>query len=176
MPLEFCLPGAFWILAMPKRVCLFTLFCTCWINPAFALLDETPPTPDIEVLHAEFGLFNPASAGKPVLTPSAVVPLKQGQHYGWSIMLRTTKPKVRWREEFSLPSPPSSWGSDELPAASQTVSQDRMISIVELDAIPIDGVIENIWEVAPGDPKGHYIIRVTIDGGNQQVFEFDLQE
>jgi hypothetical protein len=176
MPLEYCSPGVFWILAVPRLVCLFTLFCMSWINPAFALVDETPPTPDIEVLHAEFGLFNPATAGKPVLTPSAVVPFKKGQRYGWLIVLRTTKPKVKWREEFTLPSPPSTWAGDELPAASQTVSQDRMTSIVELDAIPIDGVIENVWEVAPGDPKGHYIIRVTIDGGNQQVFEFDLQE
>ena len=44
-----------------------------------------------------------------------------------------------------------------------------------MDAPPIDGVIQNIWVVAPGDPKGHYIMRVTIDGGNQQVFEFDVQ-
>ena len=161
---------------MLRRVCLFTLLCMSWTNPAFALVDEAPPAPDIEVLHAVFGLFNRAPAGELVLTPSAVVPFKKGQRYGWSIVLRTTKPKVKWREEFTLPSPPSTWGSDELPPASQTISQDRMTSIVELDAIPIDGVIENVWEVTRGDPKGHYIIRVTIDGGNHQVFEFDLQE
>jgi hypothetical protein len=176
MPHEYGSPCVFWILAMPRLVCLFALFCMSWINPAFALVDETPPMPDIEVLHADFGLFNPSPTGDLMLTPSAVVPLKKGQHYGWSIVLRTSKPKVRWREELTLPSPPSTWANDELPAASQAISQDRMTSIVELDTIPIDGVIENIWEVTPGDPKGHYIIRVTIDGGNQQVFEFDLRE
>ena len=176
MALENRAPFLLRTVATPKGAYLLALFCMSWINPAFALLDETPPMPDIEVLHADFGLFNRALSGELVLTPSAVVPLKKGQQYGWSILLRTSKPRVRWHEELTLPSPPSSWGGDELPAAKQTISQDRMTSIVELDATPVDGVIENVWEVAPGDPKGHYIIRLTIDGGNQQVFEFDLRE
>jgi hypothetical protein len=161
---------------MPRLVFLFVLVCLSWTGDVFALVDETPPTPDIEVIHAEFGLFNPSPSGEWVLTPSAIVPLKKGQHYGWSILLKTNKPRVKWREEFTLPSPPRTWGGDELPVANQTISQDHLTSVVEVDAIPIEGVIENIWELAPGDPKGHYIIRVTIDGGSPQVFEFDVQE
>jgi hypothetical protein len=176
MRLKHCPLGIFRIPAMRRLICLFMVSCTSWINPALAFVDETPPAPDVEVLHADFGLFKSAPGGERVFKPSTVVPLKNGQHYGWSIVLRTSKPKVRWREEFTLPSPPSTWTSEEWPGASQTISQDRMTSIFESDAIPINGVIENIWEVAPGDPKGHYTIRVTIDGGNQQVFEFDLQE
>jgi hypothetical protein len=175
MPLVCCLRDA-WILAMSRLVCLFTLSCMFWINPAFALLDEAPPEPDIEVLRADFGLFDTTQSGKWVLTPSAVVPLKQGQHYGWSILLKTSRPTVKWREEFTLPAPPSTWSGDEPAAEGQTISPNGMTSVVESDAVPINGVIEHVWEVAPGDPKGHCIIRVTIDGGNQQVFEFDVQE
>ncbi|HYP69091.1 MAG TPA: hypothetical protein VEP67_12690 [Thiobacillaceae bacterium] len=176
MSLNCCLRGATRILSRPGLFRLFALACMFWITTASALVDEAPPAPDIEVLRADFGLFNPAPSGEWVLTPSAVVPLKQGQHYGWSIVLRTARPWVKWREEFTLPAPPSNWASGELPAEDQTISSDRTTSILELDAVPVNGVIENIWEVAPGDPKGHYTIRVTIDGGNQQVFEFDVQE
>ncbi|MGA7949059.1 MAG: hypothetical protein WCA45_02735 [Thiobacillaceae bacterium] len=96
MALENRAPFLLRTVATPKGAYLLALFCMSWINPAFALLDETPPMPDIEVLHADFGLFNRALSGELVLTPSAVVPLKKGQQYGWSILLRTSKPRVRW--------------------------------------------------------------------------------
>jgi len=161
---------------MPRLIFLSMLVCLSWTNTVLASVDETPPAPDIEVIHADFGLFNPSPSGGWVLTPSAIVPLRKGQHYGWSILLKTSKPTVKWREEFTLPSSPGTWGNDESPVVKQTVSQDRLTSVVEVEAIPVEGVIENIWEVAPGDPKGHYMIRVTIEGGNPQVFEFDVQE
>ena len=161
---------------MPRLLRLFMLLCLSWANPVFALLDETPPIPDIEVIRAEFGLFNSSPSGEWVLTPSSIVPFKKGQHYGWSILLKTSKPRVKWREEFTLPSPPSTWGNDEFSVVHQTVTRDRLTSVVEVDAIPINGVIQSIWEVVPGDPQGHYIIWVTIDGGNPQLFEFDVRE
>ncbi|MGA7179984.1 MAG: hypothetical protein WBX11_10410 [Thiobacillaceae bacterium] len=160
---------------MPRLVCLSMLFCMSWPPFAFALVDETPPTPPVEVLRADFGLFNASPSGGWILTRTSIIPLKKGQHYGWSILLKTNKPVVKWREEFTLPSPPVSWVSDGLTDPSQTISPDHMTSILEVDAIPVNGVIRNVWEVTAGDPKGHYRIRVTIEGDNQQVFEFDVR-
>jgi hypothetical protein len=161
---------------MSRLVRLFLFLSLSWGAPGFAMLDKTPPAPDIEVIHAEFGLYYASPSGEWVLTPSATVPLEKGQHYGWSILLKTTKPRVKWREEFTLPSPPKSWGGEQMPVAMQTISPDHLTSVLEVDAIPVGGVIENMWEVEPGDPEGHYMIRVTIDGGSAQVFEFEVRK
>ncbi|MGO9446862.1 MAG: hypothetical protein ACLPXB_19105 [Thiobacillaceae bacterium] len=142
--------------------------------PACASIDATPPQPDIEIIRAEFGLFNHTDSGELAFHPSRVVPFKEGQQYGWSILLRTTQRKIKWREVLTLPSSPTSWEGD-LQGAVQRISADRRTSIIEGEVTPVNGVIENVWEVAPGDPVGHYVIEVTINGANQQVFEFEVQ-
>jgi hypothetical protein len=154
---------------------LWGVFCLCCGLPAQASFDLSPPPPEIEVLSAQFGLFAPNSAGRLVLTPSKIVPDRKGQRYGWAIRLQTTRPTVRWREELTLPAAPATWGGEELPPDIQTISRDNRTSVIQADVVPVNGMIENVWEVAPGDPRGHYVIRVTIDGANLQVFEFDVK-
>ena len=36
-------------------------------------------------------------------------------------------------------------------------------------------MIFNVWNVASGNPKGRYIIRVIVDGMVERTFEFDVQ-
>ncbi len=163
-------------LAMTRFVGPLVLFCLSWASTAFALVEETPASPDVEVIRADFGRFDNAPSGAWILTTSASVPLKVGQHYGWSILLKTSKPVVKWREEFTLPSAPATWSDGDSPDPRPTLSSDRKISVLEVEAEPVRDTIDHMWEVAPGDPEGHYVIRVTIDGGNEQVFEFDVHK
>jgi len=140
-----------------------------------AITEQVPPSSsDLQVIRADFGLFNPPGSGKPPFVPSRTVPLAEGQAYGWIIHLKATKTKIKWREEFTLPSPPTTWGDAQL-QGPQSISEDGRVSItetqVELDA----GVILNIWAVAPGDPAGRYVIRVIIENAVERVFEFDVQ-
>ncbi len=151
-------------------ICLFAAY------PARAAVDATPEPPDLEVLRADFGLFDTTPSGSWILTTTTSVPLKVGQHYGWSILLKTTKPVVRWREEFTLPSAPVTWGGGDSPDPRRTVSADRKTSVLEVEAVPKRNTIDHMWEVVAGDPEGHYVIRVTIDGANEQVFEFDVHK
>ena len=155
---------------------LFALLLA-WISaPAVATTTELPfnKPSGTQVLRAEFGLFNLSQSGKPPFVPAKVVPLKPNQSYGWLIQLRTDKPKIRWKEEFTLPAKPNTWGDPE-PIGARTVSSDGRVSVTEREVAPDRGTIFNVWTVAPGDPKGRYRIRVYVEGSLAQEFEFDVQ-
>jgi len=132
-----------------------------------------PRASALQVEAADFGLFSAAADGTLDFTPTRTVPLVESQNYGWAIRLRNPPPRVKWREEFILPSAPVTWGK---PAeGAQTVSKDRTTSVSEREVEPVDGIIFNTWAVAKGDPRGRYTIRVTIDGGEPIVFDFDVE-
>ena len=129
---------------------------------------------NVQIIKAKFGLFNSPNSGKPPFIETNTVPLKTGQGYGWLILLKTDKPTIKWREEFTLPSAPATWGEGK-PQAINKVTEDKKTSIIEKTVTPVHGVIFNAWEVAPGDPKGHYVIRVIIESAEEQRFEFDVK-
>ena len=134
-----------------------------------------PAASDVEVLQAEFGLFHAPDSGKPSFEPSRTIPLKDGQEYGWFLILKTSRPTVTWREEFTLPSAPQSWGTGE-DQGRQRISVDRTTSTTER-TVPLDerGLVLNRWAVAPGDPAGRYEIRVFVDGVLVRTFEFEVE-
>ncbi len=127
-----------------------------------------------EVISADFGVFNQPSSGKPAFVATTVVPLIPDQGYGWIVHLRTEKSKIRWREEFVLPVKPDTWGEQE-PIGTRSVSTDGRISITERVVSPDRGLIFNAWSVAPGDPKGKYLIRVFVEGALVKAFEFEVK-
>ena len=152
------------------------LFAFALGGPAIA---ETPSeslgaAKGYEVVSAEFGLFNSTSSTAADFAPTAVVPLTPNQGYGWVMRLRTAKPKIQWREEFTLPASPGTWGVPE-PLGTRAVSEDGRTSVTEREVSPDQGLIYNSWAVAPGDPKGRYVIRVFVEGDLAKVFEFDVQ-
>jgi hypothetical protein len=127
-----------------------------------------------EVISGNFGLFNLSDPNKPTFVPTTVVPLSPNQAYGWIIRLRTDKSKIKWREEFTLPVKPATWGDAE-PLGTRSVSNDGRTSVTEREVSPERGVIFNSWSVAPGDPKGRYMIRVFVEGSLTKTFEFEVR-
>ena len=128
---------------------------------------------DVEIVRAGFGLFNPPQSGKPAFQASLRVPLQEGQGYGWFIELKTALPKVRWREELVVPSPPITWGIDK--SASQSLSEDRKTMTTEREVVPNRGLILHVWGVAAGDPKGPHVVRVYVEGKLVRTFEFETE-
>lgn len=126
-----------------------------------------------QVISGHFGLFNPDDPAHG-FTPSDVVPLVENQSYGWVIRLRTNKSTVKWREEFVLPEKPDTWGSAQA-FGKHSISPNGRVSITEREVTPEKGMIFNVWTVAPGDPKGKYIIRVFVEGRLVKTFRFDVQ-
>jgi hypothetical protein len=133
---------------------------------------ENPTAQDVVIVRAEFGLFNTSGSSEQRFVPSSTVPYVVDRGYGWIILIETKKPKVRWREELTLPAPPATWGEPEK-RGTQSISDDKRVSVIEREVEPKDGLIFNVWAVAAGDPKGHYVIRVIIEDHAEHVFEFD---
>jgi hypothetical protein len=155
---------------------LFSLFAFVLLGliAASSSIGAVDAARDYEVIRAEFGIIDFDNAGKSVFIPTAVVPFKPEQSYGWIMLLRTAKAKISFREEFTLPVKPDTWGDPE-PLGTRTLSADRRTAITERTVTPDRGLIFKSWQVAPGDPKGHHVIRVYIEGRLEKVFEFDLR-
>lgn len=133
---------------------------------------QAPTAPDVQMLGGAFGLFSNAVDGPAQFTPATVVPLVEGQGYGWILKLRTSKRQVRWREEFNLPAAPQTWGEREQ-LGRRSLSEDSRVAITERVVEPADGLIYNSWAVAKGDPAGKYRIRVYVEGQLAATFEFE---
>ena len=101
--------------------------------PAYA---APPPRtePAVQIEQASFGVFSLTADGGSTSSPRRRVPLKPNQEFGWVIGVTTTKPTVRWREEFTVPYPPETWGPVE---GKHEISADRKVSILKREVTPI---------------------------------------
>jgi len=146
-----------------------------WTAMTYSAIDTTSRS-EVHIVRAEFGLFNSPESEKPLFVATKTVPLTENQSYGWMILLVTKKTTIRWREELTLPSAPATWGDGEIQGEGvHSISADRKVSVLECEVQPEDGLISNAWVLTPGDPKGHYVIRVTIENSLERTFEFDVE-
>ena len=139
-------------------------------SPVVAAPSAEAPEPDVEVVCAQFGLFDLDAEGRVLFTPSATVPLTVGQDFGWVILLRAKDPVVRWREEFQAPAKPMTWGP-MLPG--RTISRDGTMSLMDEFSDARGGIITHAWQITAGDPSGHYVMRVLVGGTSLEIFEFE---
>ena len=132
------------------------------------------PESEFEVVRSELVLVHGLETKEPRFERTNKVPLKPGQSFGWVIELQTRKPKIKWREEFTLPAAPQTWG----PTAQQDkrrLSEDKKVSVIEREVEPERGLIFNFWTIAAGDPAGRYTIRVFVEGVRVASFDFDVE-
>lgn len=143
---------------------------------------ETPPQVSqsingkkITVNKSEFGVRIVDSQGKANFFPTSKVPLKQGDAYGWRIKLQNYQGKVKWREVLSLPKAPETWATPEKDE-NFSLSKDGTTAMTKRTQTSKNGVIENYWKIAPGDPLGKHKIEVYIDNRLIATFEFETVE
>jgi hypothetical protein len=129
-------------------------------------------TKQITVSNTEFGLKRVDSKGNVTIFRTTRVPLQQGNAYGWRIKLKDYQGEVKWREVLHLPKPPETWGTDN--GEDFSISADGTTSITRRTQSPLDGVIENFWTIAPGDPVGKHRIEVYIDDRLISTFDFEI--
>jgi len=132
------------------------------------------PESEFEVVRSELVLVHGMETREPRFEPAKKVPLKPGTNFGWVVELRTQKPTIKWREEFTLPAPPRTWGPTDK-QDKRRISEDKKVSVIEREVAPERGLIFNFWTIAEGDPAGRYEIRVFIEGVRAASFEFDVQ-
>jgi hypothetical protein len=124
-----------------------------------------------EIVRSDFGVFSRTET-ELSFRPATTFNLSDQPEYGWVMQVKTDRPTVHWREEFTLPAPAAQWSTEGF---NTQVSQDAKTAVTERDVEPANGLILNAWKAAPGDPKGHYSMRVVVDGTAERIFEFDLQ-
>jgi len=120
-----------------------------------------------------FGILVKDAEGKERFVETDIVPLVENQAYGWIIRLGRGFDKVKWREEFTLPAAPKTWGTTET-EGTREISTDKKISVTEKETLVREGRIFNFWSVAAGDPIGKYVIRVFIDNSLVATFHFKV--
>lgn len=150
-----------------RLLCLWVL-CTLSSIGAVAGAESTA------VVKAESGLFGPADQLASAFTPSKVLPLRDGQAFGWRMQVKTPARTVRVREELTLPAEPKTWGDPE-PGLKRKTSPDGRTATTELVLEPRNGVISQSWTVTRGDPPGTWVIRVRVDDGPEVVFRFEAR-
>ncbi|MGM3308417.1 hypothetical protein ACSQ6I_20970 [Anabaena sp. WFMT] len=128
----------------------------------------------ITINKSEFGVRIVDAKGKVNFFPTTKVPLKQGDAYGWQIKLKNYRGKVKWREVLRLPKAPETWATQE--DDNFSISADGTTAITKRTQTSSNGVIENFWKIAPGDPLGKHKIEVYVDEHLIAAFEFETVE
>ena len=128
----------------------------------------------LRILHAQAGLFGAPGTETTQFTPSARVPLQDGQTFGWRMSVQTSKKKLLVREELTLPREPQTWGDPE-PDLKRKTSPDGRTATTEVWLEPRDGFIFHTWTVTQGDPKGSWVIKVSVEGQAERVFRLEAQ-
>ncbi len=126
---------------------------------------------NITVNKSEFGVRIVDAKGKANFFPTSKVPLKKGDAYGWRIKLQNYQGKLRWREVLRLPKAPETWATQE--DENFYLSADGTTAVTKRTETSANGVIENFWKIAPGDPLGKHKIEVYIDEYLVATFEFE---
>jgi hypothetical protein len=157
-------------------------FLSVNLHKTSKVLAEAPPeisqlinSPKITVSKSEFGVRIVDSQGKANFFPTTKVPLKKGDAYGWRITLKNYRGKVKWREVLRLPKAPETWTTPEKDD-NFSLSANGTTAITKRTQTSTNGVIENYWKIAPGDPIGKHRIEVYVDNSLIAVFEFETVE
>jgi hypothetical protein len=123
-------------------------------------------------LDAVFGLFKLAPNNDVLdFKVSNTVPRVVNQNYGWILKLNQMTGKVRVLERMTLPEAPKTWGAGGQPYG---ISADRKAISLDVTLIIYNGTISKSWDVANGDPPGHYLITAFIENSAPVQFEFDV--
>ena len=153
---------------MPRTFFAFVLLCFFAAGSANAQSNVADPS-SLRILSAQAGLFGEPGTETAQFTQSASLPLKDGQAFGWRMSVQTTKKKVLVREELTLPKEPKTWGDPE-PDIKRKTTPDGRTAITEVWLEPRDGFIFHTWTVTAGDPKGIWVLKVSVEGQAERIF------
>ena len=144
------------------------------VAPAVVTAEDAVPVP-VEIVSAEFGVFDASNSSDVTFGSTRVVPHREGQRYGWVIELRTAQRSLSVREEYLLPNPVKTPKSDNPIVADLEMPLYRHNQVSQRQLVPVDGKIYGEWEVGPSEPAGHRHLQVVIEDQVAASFEFDVK-
>lgn len=144
------------------------------ITLALLFASQLVSAAEVEILSAEFGLFQETKSGEILFQPSSVVPRAVGQRYGWIIELRTGKRSLAVREEYVLPSPRQKAPVNPV-AKNLHIPDLRRSQVSQRQLAPVDGQIVGEWSVGPDEPAGKRRLQVVVEGEVAASFDFEVK-
>ena len=164
----FCAPAAL-AQAAPAPAAPFAPFAPFEIAavstaaPAAPASPVFPEIPGVVVKQFAFGVFHDTETAAIRLDPTLEVS-RNGTPVGWVIKLDTSQPTVRWREEFTTPVPPQTWGltADKADTKLPNLSADKRTATIER-RVPVKSDIFHHWTLDASDPAGPYTMRVWVE-------------
>jgi hypothetical protein len=161
---------------LPALCCGALLACAPQLSHAAP--PPVAPVP-LEIVSAEFGVFDDSTPGELVLEPTTSVPHVVGQRYGWVIEVRSEQRSLSVREEYVRPNVAVTRpaGADAGAALRENldVPVARRTQVSQRQLVPVDGMIYGEWAVGPNEPAGHRQLRVVIEGRVETSFEYDVK-
>lgn len=127
---------------------------------------------DLTVSGAEFGVIETDEDGALHFVATRKVDLEPGVLFGWIVWLETSRPRVRWREEFRSASP-ENWSYED--DGSHSLSADGSTMTREIEVVPNDGRIDHFWQITEGDRPGPQRTRVFVEEVPVGDFEFEVR-
>lgn len=141
---------------------------------AGAPVGAAPQDAPVEIVGAEFGLFDTANPRELAFAPTTVVPHREGQRYGWVIEVRTRKRSLSVREEYLLPTAATAAGTTLTPSGG-TIPLPRRNQVSQRQLVPVGGRIYGEWAIGPGEPPGHRHLQVIVEGQVAGSFEYEVK-
>lgn len=139
------------------------------------LLAGTAHAAGVDILSAEFGIFEETSGKEILFQPSAVVPRAIGQRYGWIIGVNTLKRTLAVREEYVLPSASNDKAPESAVARNLHIPDLRRNQVSLRQLAPVDGQIIGEWSIGPDEPAGKRRLQVVVEGETAATFDFEVK-
>jgi hypothetical protein len=139
-----------------------------------ALCLAGPQEAPIEIVAAEFGIFDASDPKELVFEPTTIVPHKEGQRYGWVIEVRTKKRSLAVREEYLLPTAATEAGATLTPSGG-TIPLPRRNQVSQRQLVPVGGRIYGEWAIGAGEPPGKRHLQVIIEGQVAGSFDYEVK-
>ncbi|SDI40560.1 hypothetical protein [Propionivibrio dicarboxylicus] len=125
----------------------------------------------LEIVDAEFGVFDASRANEIRFLPTLTVPHRVGQRYGWIIDLNTRQRSVSVREEYLLPSAVQGGEANGV----LVIPMERRNQASQRQLVPQEGRIIGEWEIGPGEPPGRRHLQVFVEGALAADFEYEVK-
>ena len=158
-------------MAIRKALLLLAVFMT---GPACAAPPAQPGAP-VEIISAEFGIFDASKPGELAFEPTDVVPHRVGQRYGWVIEVRTKRRSLSVREEYLLPTAAKAAAAADPLAESLNIATQRRNQVSQRQLVPVDGRIIGEWEIGPHEPAGQRHLQIIIEDRLAASFQYRVE-
>ena len=131
--------------------------------------------PAVEIVAAEFGVFDASDPQRVVFEQTQVIPHREGQRYGWMIELRGVKRSVSVREEYLLPSFAIEQRTEAADGVKLVLPLERRNQVSQRQLVPVDGRIYGEWSIGPQEPAGARQLDVVVEGQVAASFPFEVK-